>query len=140
MRVETRPNPRFPLGKIDSSVALCLCDDSPSQPIVYCSEGFEFLTGYTAKEIVGRNCRFLQDPSGHGVRVQEVEKAANHGARSKLREKFGKSEEAQVKLVNYRKGGEKFVNLLTTIPLSWEEGNGTGALGRYIIGFQVELA
>lgn len=73
------------------------------------------------------------------MRVQEGDKTANDRARSELREKFGKSEEAQVKLVNYRKGGQRFVNLLTTIPLSWEEGDGTGEIGKYIVGFQVEL-
>ena len=34
----------------------------PDNPIIYVSPGFERLTGYSASEILGRNCRFLQGP------------------------------------------------------------------------------
>jgi len=30
------------------------------QPLIYVNEGFERLTGYSAAEVLGRNCRFLQ--------------------------------------------------------------------------------
>eukprot|EP00746_Dinoflagellata_sp_MGD_P106459 gnl/MRDRNA2_/MRDRNA2_44487_c0_seq1.p1 gnl/MRDRNA2_/MRDRNA2_44487_c0~~gnl/MRDRNA2_/MRDRNA2_44487_c0_seq1.p1 ORF type:complete len:245 (-),score=46.15 gnl/MRDRNA2_/MRDRNA2_44487_c0_seq1:233-967(-) len=44
----------------------------PSQddnPLIGCSSGFSALTGYSAEEIVGRNCRFLIDsvPDDHTV-------------------------------------------------------------------------
>ena len=32
----------------------------PDNPIVYASQGFLNLTGYTLDQILGRNCRFLQ--------------------------------------------------------------------------------
>ena len=34
----------------------------PDNPIIYASPGFERMTGYTAAEATGRNCRFLQGP------------------------------------------------------------------------------
>lgn len=50
---------------MDTNCAIVLCDAHlPDMPIVYCSEGFEALTGYTGQEIIGRNCRFLQTPPG----------------------------------------------------------------------------
>ena len=32
----------------------------PDNPILYCNAAFEKLTGYKKKEIIGKNCRFLQ--------------------------------------------------------------------------------
>ena len=34
----------------------------PDNPIVYVNPAFERLTGYSAEELIGRNCRFLQGP------------------------------------------------------------------------------
>lgn len=32
----------------------------PDYPIMYASAGFFNMTGYTSKEVIGRNCRFMQ--------------------------------------------------------------------------------
>jgi diguanylate cyclase (GGDEF)-like protein len=32
----------------------------PDRPLIYVNPGFESMTGYSAEEVVGRNCRFLQ--------------------------------------------------------------------------------
>jgi PAS domain S-box-containing protein len=104
-------------------------------PIIYCSEPFEELTGYSSSEILGRNCRFLQiPPEGH--QPDQSSGPTNETSRKELREKLAKGEEARVRLVNYRKDGQMFVNVLTTIPISWEEGHGEGK--RYIVGFQAD--
>ncbi|KAK7743707.1 hypothetical protein SLS62_010485 [Diatrype stigma] len=61
IQVKTRPNPVVELGAVDASCALLMCDLlRPDHPIVYASEAFEALTGYSQREILGRNCRFLQ--------------------------------------------------------------------------------
>ncbi|KAL2264860.1 hypothetical protein VTJ83DRAFT_7370 [Remersonia thermophila] len=61
--VYTRPNPTIFLGAVDSSCAMIITDLTlPDQPIVYVSHGFTALTGYTACQVLGRNCRFLQKP------------------------------------------------------------------------------
>jgi PAS domain S-box-containing protein len=118
------------IGKVDHGVALTLCDaDAPDMPIVYCSEKFEALTGYTSPEIVGRNCRFLQTPP-----PDSPNKAydANESARRELKDKLSRWEEARVQLINYTKDGRRFTNILTTIPIVWEGGR------RYVVGFQVD--
>ena len=137
--MRTRPNPVVDIGNIDSSVALVLCDSAlPDNPIVYCSEPFEVLTGYSGTEVLGRNCRFLQHP--HPEALNNIKGTAevdimNIKARAELQDKIAREEEAQVRLVNYTKGGIKFFNLLTVIPIAWNEGE-TGK--RYMVGFQAQ--
>lgn len=59
----------------------------------------------------------------------------NTKARLELRDKIARVKETQVRLVNYTKGGVKFFNLLTVIPIAWDEGE----IGkRYMVGFQAQ--
>jgi PAS domain S-box-containing protein len=133
VRVKTRPNPLIDFGRIDSSCALVLCAaNTPDMPIVYCSEPFEVLTGYSSAEIMGRNCRFLQSPDGN---VKQGVKREHTDDRTvwELKEKLAKREEVQTSIVNYKKGGERFENILTTVPICWDSQE-----VRYIVGFQVD--
>ncbi|KAF2747583.1 hypothetical protein M011DRAFT_494333 [Sporormia fimetaria CBS 119925] len=135
MRVATRPDPKIDIGSVDMSCAFVVCDaQSEDCPIVYCSENFERLTGYARDNIVGVNCRFLQSPDGRvdrgSRRLFSEEKSINY-----LRDAIEKQEEAQVSLVNYRYGGQPFVNMLTMIPIAWEPG---GPI-RFFVGFQVDI-
>ena len=135
MRVASRPNPQINLGAVDMSCAFVVCDVTQHDiPIVYCSDVFERLTAYTRHEILGRNCRFLQSPDGKiqtGVRRKYVDD------KSVLRIKnlISQRQEAQVSLINYRKGGQPFMNLLTMIPITWDDPNEI----KYYVGFQVDL-
>lgn len=52
----------------------------------------------------------------------------------RLKEKIQARAEVQVSLINYRKGGQSFMNLLTMIPIQW---NTTDY--RFYVGFQVDL-
>lgn len=47
----------------------------PDNPIVLANQAFLDLTGYTAEEVVGRNCRFLQGEDTCRVAVAEVRAA-----------------------------------------------------------------
>ncbi|KUJ12274.1 uncharacterized protein LY89DRAFT_688024 [Mollisia scopiformis] len=136
IRVYNRPNPTIHIGNVDGAVALVLADaEKPDLPLVYCSEAFEALTGYKSDEIMGHNCRFLQYSPGQAhqdIRVHE----ANALARKELREKIATGEEARVELLNYRKDGSLFANLLTIIPIDW--GGDGQAKRRYIVGFQAD--
>lgn len=44
-------------------------------PIIYVNQAFTQLTGYTRKEILGMNCRFLQGPGTNQDDVAKVRKA-----------------------------------------------------------------
>lgn len=59
----------------------------------------------------------------------------NAKPRAQLRDTIQRRQEAQVRLVNYTKGGVKFFNLLTVIPIAWDEGE-VGL--RYMVGFQAQ--
>jgi len=134
MQVGARPNPEINIGAVDLSCAFVVCDLSQHDlPIVYCSDIFERLTGYTKHEILGRNCRFLQAPDGKvqaGVKRKYVDDSSVYLLKSKINKRL----EVQVSLINYRKGGQPFMNLLTMIPIKWDADE-----YRYYVGFQVDL-
>jgi PAS domain S-box-containing protein len=134
MRVATRPNPEINIGSVDLSCAFVVCDaEKDDFPIVYCSDNFERLTGYTKHMILGRNCRFLQSPDGNvapGVRRKYVD----DDSVLYLKNMINLRREAQISLINYRRGGQPFMNLLTMIPISWDTEQ-----VKFFVGFQVDL-
>lgn len=79
-------------------------------PIVFCNEAFQQLTGYAREEIVGRNCRFLQGPETDMAQVGLVRAAIAAG------------HDIDVDLLNYRKDGSTFWNALYLSPVRDEEG------------------
>ncbi|KAK9126872.1 hypothetical protein Scep_015718 [Stephania cephalantha] len=82
----------------------------PDFPIMYASAGFFKMTGYTSKEVIGRNCRFLQ---GAGTDPQDV---------AKIRESLQGGLTYCGRLLNYKKDGTPFWNLLTIAPIKDESG------------------
>ncbi|KAH8684777.1 hypothetical protein BGZ60DRAFT_173303 [Tricladium varicosporioides] len=138
INVRQRPNPTYELGAIDDGAALVLCDaEAPDFPIIYCTLPFQILTGYTEREVLHRNCRFLQFPPVNSSASQIIspqQQMMNMKARVELKEKISKGEEAQVRLVNYRKDGSVFENILTIIPTSLSTPE--GQTRQYFIGFQ----
>src|ERR1700709_8755 len=117
------------------SCAFVVCDIlQPDCPIIYVSDIFERLTGYTKFEVLGRNCRFLQSPEGKveaGARREFVDNDSVYYLRNRIADK----KEAQRSLINYRKGGQPFMNLLTMIPITGEDDKTI----KYFVGFQVDL-
>ena len=69
-------------------------------PIVYASDGFVKVTGYSRTDIVPRNCRFLQG------------KYTDQAASRRIKEAITAKQESVELLLNYRKNGEPFWNLL----------------------------
>ncbi|TVY30895.1 White collar 1 protein [Lachnellula hyalina] len=135
MKVATRANPEVDIGKVDLSCAFVVCDITLADcPIIYISEVFERLTGYNKHEVLGQNCRFLQSPEG---KVQEGvhRDFTDNNSVYYLKNQILAKKEAQRSLINYRKGGQPFMNLLTMVPISGD----TGDEIRYIVGFQVDL-
>ena len=134
MRVATRPNPQINIGAVDMSCAFVVCDVQQHDiPIVYCSDVFERLTAYTKHEILGRNCRFLQAPDGK-IKSGVKRKYVDDQSVLRIKKMITARQETQISLINYRKGGQPFMNLLTMIPIKWDTSE-----VRYYVGFQVDL-
>nr|AML79361.1 putative LOV domain-containing protein [Peperomia fraseri] len=95
----------------------------PDYPILYASAGFFKMTGYLAKEVIGRNCRFLQ---GSGTDPVEI---------AKIRETLEAGNSYCGRILNYKKDGSPFWNLLTISPIKDEN----GSVLKYI-GMQVEVS
>jgi PAS domain S-box-containing protein len=84
------------------SESVCISDPTlPDCPIVYVNKTFEEITGYKRSEILGRNCRFLQGPRTT-VTTHEV-----------IRQDIANGVDTKCKILNYRKSGEAFYNLLS---------------------------
>lgn len=132
--VASRKNPRIHLGAVDMSCAFVVCDVTMNDcPIIYVSDNFQNLTGYSSHDIVGQNCRFLQAPDGK-VEAGAKREFVDNGAVFNLKKMVQERREVQQSLINYRKGGKPFLNLLTMIPIPWD----TDEI-RYFIGFQIDL-
>ncbi|PFH49425.1 hypothetical protein AMATHDRAFT_116853, partial [Amanita thiersii Skay4041] len=140
-RVATRPNPRVVLGPVDLTCSFVVVDiRRHDQPIVYCSPSFCRLTGYSESEVLGRNCRFLQSPNGQ-VNKGEERRFTSPEAVAHFKKHLIADKECQTSIVNYRKDGSAFINLVTVIPI----GGGESGLPHeenevvYHVGFQVDL-
>ena len=93
-------------------VAVCICGMSLScAPIIHANTGFLSMTGYALNEVVGRSCRFLQGPKTDPSSVSVMRDAIRTGT------------SCQVRLLNYRKDGSVFNNLLCLRPLFDCEGH-----------------
>jgi pre-rRNA-processing protein SRD1 len=129
-----RPNPKINIGAVDLSCAFVMCDiTKEDQPIIYVSEAFERLTGYTRAEIIDRNCRFLQGPDGK-VSAGAKRTFVDGQTVNRLRSTIDDRSEIQASIINYRKGGQPFMNLITMIPIQWDSGE-----YKFYVGFQVDL-
>jgi PAS domain S-box-containing protein len=77
----------------------------PGRPLIYVNEGFERLTGYTAREALGRNCKFLQGRDSDPEAVAQIRAALEA------------EQECTVEILNYRKDGTPFWNRLSITPV-----------------------
>lgn len=107
----------------EAPIGITIADlEGEDQPIVYANAGFERITGYARKDILDRNCRFLQGP---GTEEQSVDR---------MREAIDARESVQVELRNYRKDGTQFWNEVTLAPIRT-----SGGPVRYYVGFQQDI-
>nr|AML77527.1 putative LOV domain-containing protein [Pellia neesiana] len=92
-------------------LAFVVCDATvPEHPVLYASAGFFSMTGYSASEVVGRNCRFLQGPY------------TDPGDIARIRESLCEGNIFTGKLLNYKKDETPFWNLLTISPIKDDNG------------------
>ena len=74
-------------------------------PIVLANKAFLDLTGYSADEVLGRNCRFLQGEGTSPAVVREIRSA------------IAEERELEIEILNYRKNGSTFWNQLGLSPV-----------------------
>lgn len=86
-------------------------------PIIYVNPGFERITGYSAKEILGLNCRLLQGERTDNAALERIQLALNNGCSVKE------------ELLNYRKDGTLFWNELSITPIRDDHGVVTHFVG-----------
>ncbi len=109
------------MASVTSGVTICDARNSDC-PLIYVNPGFERITGYSASESIGRNCRFLQgeDRDQDGLTV--------------LRRALDKGQPCKVRLRNYRKDGDLFWNELHISPVHDDYGNLT-----HFVGIQIDV-
>ncbi|KAM0435811.1 hypothetical protein ACHAPT_002699 [Fusarium lateritium] len=104
--------------------SFCLSDPSRSgNPIAFASDEFEDLTGYSRNEVLSHNCRFLQGPQ------------TDREAISRVRAAIWRNDECTELILNFRKDGTPFWNLLFLCPLV----DASGKL-RFYLGAQIDVS
>lgn len=89
-------------------------------PIMFVSDGFVKVTGHPRKDIIPRNCRFLQSGATDRMAIGRIKQAVEKG------------EECVELLLNQKKNGEPFWNLLYVTPLFGADGKLVFYLGGQI--------
>mmetsp|Transcript_16306 Transcript_16306/g.38016 ORF Transcript_16306/g.38016 Transcript_16306/m.38016 type:complete len:470 (+) Transcript_16306:152-1561(+) len=110
--VLTEPDYRLMLNLVQAQQNFTVSDPSlPDNPIVYASEGFLKLTGYTREQVIGRNCRFLQGPKTDQKMVDHIRDGVKDG------------KDTSVCLLNYKADGTPFWNQFFVAALRDANGN-----------------
>jgi PAS domain S-box-containing protein len=86
-------------------------------PLAYVNPAFLRITGYAQAEVIGRNCRFLNEEAREQAALEEVRRAVASG------------EACSVLLRNHRKDGEAFWNQLSIAPVEDPSGKLTHFVG-----------
>ncbi|MCP1199732.1 PAS domain-containing protein [Notoacmeibacter sp. MSK16QG-6] len=92
-------------------MAICITDPKQDgNPITFVNRAFIELTGYDREEAIGRNCQFLQGPKTDPADI------------ARIRESLEKQEVVVLEILNYRKDGTPFWNMLHIGPIFDEDG------------------
>jgi PAS domain S-box-containing protein len=131
-KIMNRPNPIYDIGLLDEYTPYCISTVSKDNSIIYANRAFEKLTGYTLTEIIGKNCRFLQSPKSPPKRGS-VRDYCDSQLLFNVKSKISKKEECQFITYNFTKLGDRFINLVTVIPININQVD-------YFVGFQCDIS
>jgi PAS domain S-box-containing protein len=84
--------------------------NQPDNPIIFANQAFQKMTGYSADEVIGRNCRFMQ---GAGTDRESV---------NTIRQAISGRTDVAMEVLNYRKDGRPFWNALFVSPVFGPDG------------------
>jgi PAS domain S-box-containing protein len=84
---------------------------------IFVNTAFEKITGYSAQEVIGQNCRFLQGNDRQQPGIGEIRAAIKA------------QQDCHVTIRNYRKDGSLFWNELSISPIYDDQGNLTHFIG-----------
>ncbi len=102
-----------------ANMAITVADPALADcPLIYANEAFSKLTGYRFSEVEGSNCRFLQNLETDRYAVENI------------RSRINGIQDDDTCLINTRKDGTSFVNLLSLRHLIFPDER------RFIIGCQ----
>ena len=91
--------------------------NDPNNSIIFANSAFCRITGYNLEEIMGRNCRFMQNGDHEQIELKMI-----HAA-------LARNQEIHVVVRNYRKDGSMFWNDLSISPVPDEYGVVTHFIG-----------
>ncbi|KAI1414252.1 hypothetical protein F5Y13DRAFT_197709 [Hypoxylon sp. FL1857] len=121
--MDTLPNHLIHLSEGLAEV-FCLTDPSRGgNPVILASKEFHTMTQYGMKHVIGRNSCFLQGPH------------TNSSSIKRIREHLEAGKEHCEAILNYRRDGSPFMNLLMVAPLIDSRG-----VIRYHIGAQIDIS
>eukprot|EP00899_Mesostigma_viride_P000607 jgi/Mesvir1/10547/Mv21778-RA.2 len=100
------------IAMVDAVLRACAVTDPglSNNPLVYVSPGYEQLTGYPKEELLGENPSFMQGPLTDKKQIEH------------LRVTLGELRQCSIEVVNYRKDGSTWNNLMFVIPVLDAEG------------------
>nr|WP_294916918.1 PAS domain-containing protein [uncultured Neokomagataea sp.] len=85
-----------------TNIAISIADHKNDTPLIYVNQKFESLTGHSGNALYGKNCRILQNKSKNIQNRQKIRKFISDNSIDSIR----------VPLINFKKNGTPFVNLL----------------------------
>lgn len=91
-------------------------------PIIFANDSFCEMTGYSRDEVLGKNCRFLN----------QIDRKQN--SLTIVRNAIKENKPCEVELFNYKKDGTKYFSILQLLPLFDDDGNLI-----YYVGFQKDI-
>ncbi len=107
----------------DSPIPSVISDPRlPDNPIVACNRQFCELTGYSADEVIGRNCRFLSGPGTEPWLSEEIRRGVRE------------HQPVLVEILNYKRNGQPFRNAVLVAPIYDEQDELL-----YFLGSQIEI-
>lgn len=97
------------VGAVSSGIVICDAT-RPDHPVTFVNAAFTRMTGYSAEEMIGQNCRILQ---GRDTDTESLDR---------LRRALAQHRTISITLRNYRKDGRTFWNELSISPITDGQG------------------